>query len=360
LVKLVKPFFDYLVAFRMQAKTPYAPTLMQLNQELQQHMNRIKRGANQSQDLEALYNQIRYPLCALADEIIINSGWEQADEWEKHLLERKFFGTNVAGNRFFEFAESLEESEPVVAFIYYYCLALGFCGQYLAKDPRLEKIKQRTLDIALSNQENGQFSFSLNSDDAQPNSFRPLPYRWTLRWTIASMLCLVAVFFLFDRFVMWNLMTFKLYALIEKVDGNILADSQKTLNFDIPKQAPPIPLQSVPNQSASIAGGITAGQSTYVALPDIGDGFAVQLGAFKEKKNSVPIFDKLKSAGYEPMLVDHFLDPDQWYLVIIGPYATQVEAEAVKQSILATIKTGAIVRPRNEITGHCLKGCPTT
>ena len=54
-------------------------------------------------------------------------------EWEKNPLQLKYFGEQLAGNKFFDKLESMlsqiEVTQDAVE-IYYYCMLLGFKGKY--------------------------------------------------------------------------------------------------------------------------------------------------------------------------------------------------------------------------------------
>lgn len=84
------------------------------------------------------YEEIQYILCAMTDEIFLNLNWKGKDLWDQYLLETKFFGTQIAGEKFFENLDSfLSTRDPLridIGAIYYLTLALGFRGKYKGID----------------------------------------------------------------------------------------------------------------------------------------------------------------------------------------------------------------------------------
>lgn len=86
------------------------------------------------------YEEIQYILCAMTDEVFLNLDWKGKDLWDQYLLETKFFGTQFAGEKFFENLDSfLSTRDPLrvdIGAIYYLTLALGFLGKYRGIDDR--------------------------------------------------------------------------------------------------------------------------------------------------------------------------------------------------------------------------------
>lgn len=88
----------------------------------------VKDGLSQEEA-----NQILYALAAFADEVGSHSKSESvATYWNENKLQMTYFNENLAGEHFFDRLEELlkagESIEAILA--YYYCLNLGFKGQY--------------------------------------------------------------------------------------------------------------------------------------------------------------------------------------------------------------------------------------
>ncbi|MEN6466457.1 MAG: DotU family type IV/VI secretion system protein [Syntrophaceae bacterium] len=78
-----------------------------------------------------------FPVCALIDELLMCSAWQQKEEWQKYQLQLAFFDTTNAGEEFFRRLAALRAECPEgeggndsVREIYAFCLAMGFKGRY--------------------------------------------------------------------------------------------------------------------------------------------------------------------------------------------------------------------------------------
>lgn len=105
----------------------------------------------------------RFALTAFIDESIARSDWFGKRDWALRPLALESFGTNNAGDEFFDKLDELRlqvASRPDVVEIYYLCLALGFEGKSALGDPRqlhalvesvgrdLERIKGKTVKLS--------------------------------------------------------------------------------------------------------------------------------------------------------------------------------------------------------------------
>lgn len=89
-----------------------------------------------------LYQQAKYAVIALADDLGLHSDWDGASQWNRYLLELRHFNTSFAGQEFFERLNRLRQTlagvqdpalrEQVLGTleVYYTCLRLGFRGRY--------------------------------------------------------------------------------------------------------------------------------------------------------------------------------------------------------------------------------------
>jgi type IV/VI secretion system ImpK/VasF family protein len=78
----------------------------------------------------------RYFLCALLDEIILNTPWGNNSRWEQHNLLRSFQRESAGDERFFMILErSCEDSKLHMDLLElgYLCLSLGYEGKYRKK-----------------------------------------------------------------------------------------------------------------------------------------------------------------------------------------------------------------------------------
>lgn len=72
-----------------------------------------------------------FPVLAWADEHISRRhAWSPEHAWQKHLLQRRYFKTTLAGREFFERLDTLDNNASAVREVYVLCLCLGFMGRY--------------------------------------------------------------------------------------------------------------------------------------------------------------------------------------------------------------------------------------
>lgn len=75
----------------------------------------------------------RYAFCAAADETVLRSAFGIRDRWEKHPLQLRLFGDQLAGEHFFDKLEQLRArgaAKLQVLEVFHVCLLLGFQGRY--------------------------------------------------------------------------------------------------------------------------------------------------------------------------------------------------------------------------------------
>jgi len=77
------------------------------------------------------FQQALFPVLAWADERISRRhNWTTEHAWQKHLLQRRYFKTGLAGREFFDRLEQLDSNEVAVREVFILCLSLGFLGRY--------------------------------------------------------------------------------------------------------------------------------------------------------------------------------------------------------------------------------------
>lgn len=90
----------------------------------------------------------KFGLAAFVDEAVLTANSTIRNEWERNPLQLKYFGEQLAGNKFFDKLESMlpqiEVTQDAVE-IYYYCMLLGFKGRYAVyEQEKLLAIMQNT------------------------------------------------------------------------------------------------------------------------------------------------------------------------------------------------------------------------
>ena len=88
-----------------------------------------------------------FAVAAWADEILLAAAWPGAEEWKRHLLQKRYFNVSSAGVEFFTRLEALGPQQLAVREVYFFCLGMGFAGRYgHDRNPKtLEDIKQASL-----------------------------------------------------------------------------------------------------------------------------------------------------------------------------------------------------------------------
>jgi len=97
------------------------------------------------------YDLARFMVCAWVDEVILSSGWNQSNMWQREPLQRVFYNTVEAGEEAFEKLNSLGFHQSQVREVYYLCLALGFKGRFIhpGDEYLLEQLKLSNLKILM-------------------------------------------------------------------------------------------------------------------------------------------------------------------------------------------------------------------
>lgn len=77
------------------------------------------------------FQQALFPVLAWADEYISRHHvWDAEHAWQKHLLQRRYFKTALAGREFFDRLDGLPDNDTDLREVYVLCLCLGFMGKY--------------------------------------------------------------------------------------------------------------------------------------------------------------------------------------------------------------------------------------
>jgi len=205
LYDVVNDLFIYLTTFRWRVDAGVNLSLDRVQKDLQQifHVQDVKIRQNPS--LASGYNQVQYALVVFADEVILNSEWMDAVEWERDLLELHFFDTDVGGDRFFELCEDLEMDDPEVAAIFYNCLALGFRGRYEPDADELRQIKQNLLDKCSPATEAIDTRLAPQAYSvARGRKFRKLASILNWHHIIFVVIILIGFYVVLDRFIIWH------------------------------------------------------------------------------------------------------------------------------------------------------------
>ena len=144
LFRLASPLFLFLVSFRRKVQKRYPVSETMVQGDLEEIFMQMDRKVRNDPRLEALYEKAKYPLVVLADEILLHSGWEHADSWQRsRLLEERYFGSNIGGDKIFNLASELQHHEVEMAAILFTAISLGVRGTYHRKPEKLAEIRAK-------------------------------------------------------------------------------------------------------------------------------------------------------------------------------------------------------------------------
>lgn len=145
---LVNAFFNLLVLGVHARDSRDLGRLESLQTQVDQMLEEAdRRGTVFGYSRETLI-EARYAVVAFLDEMILQSGWDQKNQWASHLLQYKYFQTQVAGEDFFHHLTTLRRALPVntdLLEVFHACLILGFEGKY--KFEGREKLKDLKHDL---------------------------------------------------------------------------------------------------------------------------------------------------------------------------------------------------------------------
>ncbi len=96
-----------------------------------------------------------FAVAAWTDESLLALDWSGASEWQRHLLQKRYFDTGSAGIAFFSRLEQLDHQQSQVREVYFLCLALGFVGRYgyEGNQNALDELKNRQLHALLEGED---------------------------------------------------------------------------------------------------------------------------------------------------------------------------------------------------------------
>jgi type VI secretion system protein ImpK len=124
---------------------PYDQVKADIMRLLAQSEGGVKQGLVSQED----YDGARFAICSWIDEAMLNSSWNQRQQWQREQLQRLYYQTTEAGEEFFERLNQLGPHQREVREIYYLCLALGFMGRFCqaGDEALLEQLKTSNLKL---------------------------------------------------------------------------------------------------------------------------------------------------------------------------------------------------------------------
>lgn len=144
LITFAGPIFDLI----LRVKAGIIPPSNELRPKVESMFDDFERRAERYRFNHKVVNVAKFGLAAFVDETVLTNNFPLKNEWEKNPLQLKYFGEQLAGNKFFDKLESMlsqiEVTQDAVE-IYYYCMLLGFKGKYAVyEQEKLLQTMQKT------------------------------------------------------------------------------------------------------------------------------------------------------------------------------------------------------------------------
>lgn len=144
LITFAGPILDLVLRVRAGIVSPSR----ELRPKVEAMFDDFERRAERYRFNHKIVSVSKFGLAAFVDETVLTADFPLKNEWEKNPLQLKYFGEQLAGNKFFEKLDSMlpqiEVTQDAVE-IYYYCMLLGFKGRYaIYEQEKLLAIMQNT------------------------------------------------------------------------------------------------------------------------------------------------------------------------------------------------------------------------
>ena len=144
LITFAGPIFDLI----LRVKAGIIPASNELRPKVESMFDDFERRAERYRFNHKVVSVAKFGLAAFVDETVLTNNFPLRNEWEKNALQLKYFGEQLAGNKFFDKLESMlgqiEITQDAVE-IYYYCMLLGFKGKYAVyEQEKLLETMQKT------------------------------------------------------------------------------------------------------------------------------------------------------------------------------------------------------------------------
>jgi type VI secretion system protein ImpK len=139
------------VMYFMKTAATKQPPYPQVKADVVRLLNKSEDCVAKGLFSQADYDQGRFMICAWVDEMILSSGWQETNLWQREQLQRIYYGTTDAGEEAFERLNALDFLQKDIRELYYLCLSLGFKGRFLRPEDEylLDQLKTSNLKLLL-------------------------------------------------------------------------------------------------------------------------------------------------------------------------------------------------------------------
>ena len=147
LIMAAAPLLQLLGRLRM---TVSAPNVEDLRERTVRQVRQFETAARDGGVPQDQLRNAHYALCASIDDVALNTPWGSSGGWAARSLVSTFHQEVQAGARFFRILDEMKQSPatnlPVLELMYY-CLSLGFLGQYRLPPHRPGEIDRVREDV---------------------------------------------------------------------------------------------------------------------------------------------------------------------------------------------------------------------
>lgn len=200
LTKLAEPILSILSELRRPQERV---DLAKLRHRLTLEINSLTVKARNAQAPENKVLLLRYLLCAVIDEFVLDTPWGANSSWSAHSLLNAFHQDSAGGEKFFVILDKmqLEAINNIdVLMVAYFCLSLGFVGKYRVtqggKD-QLVKIKTKLYQVIVSHLGERELGFVCKFtvlDPKKVNETKRIPILKIIGVVLTSLVLIYGVF----------------------------------------------------------------------------------------------------------------------------------------------------------------------
>jgi len=149
-------------------QTPFDQVKADIHRLLSESERHLQDGARSQED----FDSARFAICAWVDETILSSSWDSKGQWQGEQLQRLYYQTTDAGEKFFDRLNTLGPHQGDVREVYYLCLAMGFMGRYCHEGDAylLDQLKTSNLKLLMGS---SMGLPSLDRTDLFPEAYPP-------------------------------------------------------------------------------------------------------------------------------------------------------------------------------------------
>lgn len=191
-------------------------------------------GNNLVGTVQTLYEEIKFAMVVLVDEIFLNIDWSAHSYWENNLLEQRIYGTHSGGQVLFQKIDNiLKQRNPIwndVARVYLAVLGLGFRGKFInpADQENLQKYSAQ-LYVLINNMPIGsvQAPITVITPEASQETLSGLRAKElpdTRNWYIAF--TVITLLYLMISYLVWYFSVASINDLVERVIQNTSYSAQ--------------------------------------------------------------------------------------------------------------------------------------